>query len=141
MGKIIEKIQGLSKWGTTIIASVIFLVAVIVYVVTTKNLVKPATSREAWEFLLSYTNEYIWALFCGLVAKIVPFAFMLVAIGSLINYFRYDYSIDYVKMGVINAVLFITTMIIQASLIRFWESIAIVALVISFLLYTLINAE
>lgn len=142
MERLIYKLQRLSKWSITIIAGIVFCVSVIVYILVTQKLVKPATSSEALEFLLAYTSEYIWALLLGLVAKVVPFAFLLVAIGSLINYLGNDYlDNNFMKMGIINVAAFVATMIIQASLVKYWGSIAIVAIVIMFLIYALINIE
>ncbi len=140
MGRFIYKLQRLSKWSITIIAGIVFCASIVVYILATQNFVKPATSSEALEFLFTYTNEYMWALFFGLIAKIVPFIFLLVAIGSLINYFSYNDN-NFIKMSVINAAAFIVSTIIQVSLVRFWESIAIVAIVIMLLVYALLNAE
>lgn len=142
MGRFIYKLQRLSKWSITIVAGIVFCASIIVYILATQNLVKPATSSEALEFLFTYTNEYMWALLCGLIAKIVPFIFLLVAIGGLLNYFSYnDIYNNFIKMSVINAVAFIVATIIQVSLVRFWESIAIVAIAIILLVYALSNAE
>lgn len=141
MERLIYKLKGFAKWWITIIASIVFLVSVVVYVRATENLVKPATTAEAIKFLFSYTKEYCFALIMGFIAKFIPFVFLPVTLGSLFEYMDSDYSSKnyFIIMCVVNVLLFVITMIIQSILVKFWGSIVIVAVILTSLVYAVAN--
>lgn len=147
MERIMYKLKKMSNWYVTVFAGIAFTVAVIIYGMNTKNLVKPANTSEAIEFLLNYSAEYTLALFAGFMAKGIPLLLMLCLLGSILCYFSgncayYESdSKDSLKLIIVNAILVIVTLIVQSLFIKFWGTLVFVIAVIAFFVYACINKQ
>ncbi len=137
MERVAYNLKKLANWGVTIGASIAFTIAVVIYVASTQNLVKPANTPEAIDFFVNYSGEYAFALITGFVAKAIPWLLVFCLIGSVIKYFSDAYyeedKKESLRLIIVNACLSLVAMIIQNELIKFWE--VLVLLIVGIMLF------
>lgn len=145
MERMVYNLKKLSNWGITVGAGIAFAIAVIAYVVATENLVKPASTQEAIEFLFNYAGEYAFALITGFVAKTIPWLLVFCTIGSVIKYFSDTYyeedKKERLRLIIVNVCLALVTMVIQSALIKFWGVLVLVTAVIMLFVYALLDSN
>lgn len=147
MERIIYKIRALSSWAVSVVASIINIIVVIGYVQLIKELEKPANTKEALTFLFEHPANYVPAMMLGIIAKIIPIFFLLLVVGSVINYFDQDSSYnqytqaDYLKMAVVNAILLVISFIAQYIFIKYLGILILTIAIILFIVYCFVNYD
>lgn len=133
------------KWQISVIIAVIFAISAVAYFYATKNLIKPATTQEAIQFLFDYPKEYFWALLFGGIAKIATLLMFVVSIGVTVRFIADDFE-EYSRrfaLGylVINWMATALIIVLQRNIIAyFWVLLGVIA-VICFLVFLWMNAD
>lgn len=140
-----ERIKHMIKWQISLIIAVIFAISAVAYFYATKNLIKPATTQEAIQFLFEYPKEYLGALFFGSVAKIATFLMFVMSFGVTVRFVADDFweysrrfALGYLVINWIATALIIA---LQRNIIAyFWVLLGVIA-VICFFVYLWMNAD
>lgn len=140
-----EHIKHMIKWQISVIIAVIFAISAVAYFYATKNLIKPATTQEAIQFLFEYPKEYLGALFFGGIAKIATLLMVVVSIGVTVRFVVDDFG-EYSRrfaLGylIINWLATALIIVLQRNIIAyFWVLLGVIA-VICFFVYLWMNAD
>ncbi len=140
-----KHLKHMIKWQISIIIAVIFVISAVAYFYATKNLIKPATTQEAIQFLFEYPKEYLGALFFGGIAKIATLLMVVISIGVTVRFVADDF-LEYSRrfaLGylVINWMTTALIIVLQRNIIAyFWVLLGVIA-VICFFVYLWMNAD
>ncbi len=127
-------------WGWSVMFAAIYTLLLLCYIECIENLEKPAKFKEALDFLFANPQDYIIALLVGVLLHILPWLLGMGVLFALVATFLFNEERK-VTIYVINIVLTIIMVSLNANIVHYVGSLVLVAVCLGIGVWAVIDGS